>query len=413
MKEGFLQMNTEQLANRNLLIMWFANFFIAGSMTMVMPFLSLYIETFGQFSDQYVQRWSGLTFGVTFFTAFIFSPIWGRIGDHYGRKMILVISGIGLAFCVFLMGFVTSVLQLFVLRLFMGVFTGFISMSQALISTQTPKEVSGRALGTLQTGNVSGSLMGPLFGGILADTVGFSSTFQLTSITLFIAAMFVLLGVQEYRIKTEDESAQPYSRKEVLSYVLAHPILITVMIVSMFVQIAHFSIQPILALYVSELHGPINLAFYSGIAFSIAGLGNLLMARKWGKIADSIGYEKVLVFLLVASGIIYLPGAFVDNIWQLVALRFLLGITIGGIIPVRTAYIRQVAPVSIQGEVLGYSTSLRFLGNIMGPALGGLLASAYGFTSVFFTTTALLLISGLSFGLVLQKQPKAIGRYSS
>ncbi|QSS99982.1 MFS transporter [Pontibacillus sp. ALD_SL1] len=393
------------------MIMWFANFFIAGSMTMVMPFLSLYIESFGNFSEAYVQRWSGLTFGVTFFTAFLFSPIWGRIGDRYGRKTILVLSGAGLAVSVLLMGFVTSVFQLFILRLCMGVFTGFISTSQALISTQTPRELSGQALGTLQTGNVTGSLMGPLFGGVLADSYGFSSTFQLTSITLFIAAVFVLLGVREFRIETEDEEQETYSRKEVIRHILLNPILVTVMIVSMFVQIAHFSIQPILALFVSEIHGTANLAFFSGIAFSAAGVGNLLMARRWGKIADSVGYEKILVFLLLASGIIYLPGAFVTNIWQLMILRFLLGITIGGIIPVRTAYIRQVAPVSIQGEVLGYSTSLRFLGNIIGPALGGLLAGVYGFTSVFFTTTILLLLSGLSLALMMQRQPSTVNRY--
>ncbi|WP_377348097.1 MFS transporter [Pontibacillus salicampi] len=405
--------NEERITRKNLLIMWFANFFIAGSMTMVMPFLSLYIESFGDFSTQYVQTWSGLVFGITFFTAFLFSPIWGRFGDQYGRKTVLVISGAGLAVSVLLMGFVTSVMQLFVLRLCMGVFTGFISTSQALISTQTPKEISGRALGTLQTGNVTGSLMGPLFGGILADYTGFSSTFQLTSITLFLASIFVLLGVKEYRMEEKEEGSRSYSRKEVVRHILTHPILLTVMIVSMFVQIAHFSIQPILALYVSELHGPANIALFSGIAFSAAGVGNLLMARRWGDIADRIGYEKVLLLLLISSGIIYLPGAFVSNIWELVALRFLLGISIGGIIPVRTAYIRQAAPISIQGEVLGYSTSLRFLGNIIGPALGGVIAGVYGFTSVFFITTALLLASGIGLAVILQKQPKTASSFPS
>lgn len=401
----------EKTAKRNLAIMWFANFFIAGSMTMVMPFLSLYIESFGDFSSDYVQRWSGLVFGITFFTAFLFSPIWGRFGDKFGRKKILIISAIGLALSVFVMGFVTSVLQLFLLRLLMGVFTGFISTSQALISTQTPKEMSGRALGTLQTGNVTGALMGPMLGGVLADTVGFSLTFQLTSITLFIAGVFVFVGVREYRLETKEEKQISYSRKEVIQHIVKNPVLITVMIVSMFVQIAHFSIQPILALFVSEIHGTANLALFSGIAFSAAGVGNLLMAKKWGEIADSFGYEKILVVLLLASAAVYLPGAFVTNIWQLVALRFLLGITIGGIIPVRTAYIRQVAPVSIQGEVLGYSTSLRFLGNIIGPTMGGLLAGSYGFTSVFFTTTALLLASGLCLGFMLHREPRAVKHY--
>lgn len=381
---------------------------------MVLPFLSLYIETFGDFSDKYVQNWSGWVFGITFVTAFIVSPLWGRFGDRYGRKKFLVIAGFGLAISVFLMGIVTSVMQLFILRLFMGVFTGFISTSQALISTQTPKKLSGKVLGTLQTGNVSGALMGPMFGGLLADSVGFALTFQMTAVTLLVAALFVVFGLKEYRLnsKDEEEDDKVYSRKEVVQYILLNPILLMVMFVSMFVQIAHFSIQPILALYVSELHGPVNLAFYSGLAFSVAGVGNLLMARHWGRIADRVGYEKIMIILLILSAIFYLPGAFVTNLWQLIALRFLLGTVIGGIIPVRTAYIRQVAPISIQGEVLGYNMSLRFLGNIIGPALGGMLSGYFGFSSVFFVTTALLLLSGIVLALTLQKHPKAVANYS-
>lgn len=53
-----MQTNTAE-ARKNVWMMWFANFFIAGSITMVLPFLSLYIETFGDFSDAYVQTWSG------------------------------------------------------------------------------------------------------------------------------------------------------------------------------------------------------------------------------------------------------------------------------------------------------------------------------------------------------------------
>ena len=59
------------------------------------------------------------------------------------------------------------------------------------------------------------------------------------------------------------------------------------------------------------------------------------------------------------------------------------------------AYIRQEAPLSMQGEVLGYNTSLRFLGNIIGPALGGLIAASFGFSAVFYITSALLLLSGV------------------
>ena len=393
-------------AKRNLSIMWFANFFISGSMTMVLPFISLYIETFGNFSTTYVQYWSGWTFAITFVAAFIFSPIWGRIGDLYGRKKILIVSGIGMGISVFLMGFVTTVWELFFLRLAMGVFTGFIGMSQAFISTQTPKEIAGKVMGTLQTGGITGSLMGPLLGGILADTFGFAETFKWTSITIFLSA-FLVLFTKEYIITAKGSKKTAYSSKEVLQHIIRHPVLLTVLLISALIQIAHFSIQPILSLYVSELHGPENLAFFAGIAFSAAGLGNFMMARQWGKIADHYGYIKILIILLFIAGIFYLPGGFVTNMWQLVFIRFILGVSIGGIVPVRIAYIRQEAPLAMQGEVLGYNTSLRFFGNIIGPAMGGIISGYFGFSAVFISTSMLLIISGLILLAILNRQPKA------
>ncbi len=381
---------------------------------MVLPFLSLYIEELGSFTDSFVQTWSGVTFGVTFVSAFIFSPIWGRIGDKYGRKKILIMSACGLALSVFLMGFVTSVWQLFMLRLFMGIFTGFIPMSQALISTQTPKDIAGQVLGTLQTGSITGSLLGPVLGGLIADEIGYATTFHFVAILVTLSSIIVAIGIKEQKLENENSNEQSsYSSKEVLGHIIKHPVLLMVMVVSLFVQIAHFSIQPILSLFVGNLHGPENIALFSGIAFSAAGMGNLLMARRWGRIADKQGYVKILVFLLFMAGIVYFPAAFVTNIWQLVVLRFLLGISIGGIIPVRTAYIRQEAPIAMQGEVLGYNTSLRFLGNVIGPAMGGMISGAFGFSAVFFITSTLLLCCGGMMLFTMLKNPNAVRHAAS
>src|SRR5690625_1000453 len=292
--------------------MWFANFFVAGSMTMVSPFISLYIRTFGNFSDSYVQQWSGWIFAITFVTAFLFSPIWGRIGDKYGRKNILIISAAGLGLTVFLMGFAGSVWQLFLLRLIGGVFTGFIPMSQALISVQTPANIAGRILGTLQTGSVFGTLMGPLLGGILADQIGYSLTFKWISMTIFLSAIIVFLGIKEMQVKvTSVADSCSYSSKEVICHILRSPVLLVVMLISMLVQIAHFSIQPILPLYVIELYGLSHIALMSGITFSVGGLGNLFMARWWGTIGDRIGYLKVFIILYFVYVLLYFQYALV------------------------------------------------------------------------------------------------------
>lgn len=406
-------MTDEQLAKRNLFIMWFANFFISASLSMIMPFLSLYISSFGTLSEQEVQSWSGIIFGVTFVTAFICSPFWGKLGDRHGRKLILIISSFGMGVSILLLGFTENVWQLFMLRVFMGIFTGFIGISQAFISTQTPSHIAGRVLGTLQTGSITGMLFGPLIGGILADSIGFHGTFLLVSISVFTSAILVTFGTKEYPVKVQKGEKSHYTSKEVLAHILRDPILLVVLILSSLIQIANFSVQPILSLYVQELHGPANIAFYSGIAFSAAGLGNLLMTRTWGKLGDRIGYVKILIGLIFAAGIVYIPGALVGSVWELAGIRLLLGMAIGGIIPLRVAYIRQAAPLTMQGEVLGYNNSLRFLGNFIGPILGGMMAGYFGFSAVFYTTSALLIICGITLLTAHIRNARAKTRTSS
>ncbi|TDL30374.1 MFS transporter [Jeotgalibacillus sp. S-D1] len=379
------------IEKKNLLIMWIANFLVSASATMILPFLSLYIDTMGNFSDDYVQRWSGLVFGVTFLTAFLVSPIWGRFGDRFGYKPILLITGYGIALSIFLMGFIQSVHGLFILRMFMGIVTGFIPTSLALISSQTPKSIAGRTLGTLQMGTVTGGLFGPLIGGFMADSFGFSYTFLITAASIAVAATVVMIGISEKKKTADNKNKDAYTRKEVLRHIAHNRLLLTVMILSFMVQMANFSIQPLLALYVGTLTAAANIAFLSGLAFSATGFGNLIATRSWGRLGDAIGYEKVLTLLLILSALFIIPQALVTELWQLIILRFLFGIAIGGIIPSVTAFIRHAAPVSMQGEVLGYNQSFRFLGNVAGPAFGGIIAGSIGISSVFYVTGGLFL----------------------
>lgn len=378
----------------NFKIILIANFIVAASATMIMPFLSLYINTFGDFSESYVQKWAGLIFAATFISAFLMSPVWGRIADKYGYKPIMIINGFGIAISIFLMGYVQNVEQFFVLRLLMGVVTGFIPTSMAFISKNTPKAVAGKTLGTLQMGSVGGSLFGPVIGGAIADAVGFQYTFIYTAIAISVATLIIIIGVHEPEIIAKVKNSV-FSRKNVIWAIFHHRVLFNVMLISTLIQIGNFSIQPLLSLYVSELSHTEEVALLAGITFSAAGLGNIGFARYWGHLSDQIGYERVLKYLLIACVVLIIPQAFVTDLWQLMLLRFCYGIAAGGLIPITAALIRREAPIEIQGEIMGYNQSFRFLGNIIGPVLGGVVAGIGGIHSVFYTTALLFFLACL------------------
>lgn len=394
------------MSNRkhNFIIILISNFIVAGSMTMIMPFLSLYINTFGDFSESYVQKWAGLIFGATFITAFIMSPIWGRIADKYGYKPIMIMNCFGIALSIFLMGYVTNVIQFFILRIIMGLVTGFIPTSTAFISKHTPKNIAGKTLGTLQIGSVGGSLFGPVIGGTIADAVGFNYTFIFTSIAITIAAIIIIFGIHEPEMIRKEKS-NLYSRKNILWAIFHHPLILSIMFVTALIQIGNFSIQPLLSLYVSHLTTSEQVALLSGITFSAAGVGNILIGRFFGRLGDSIGYEKVLKVLLLVSVLCIIPQAFVTSLWQLIVLRFLLGMFSGGLIPITTAIIRQESPIEVQGEIMGYNQSFRFLGNVIGPVLGGFISGLATISTVFYSTGFLFFIAAIVV-IIIQRYPK-------
>ncbi len=141
--------------------------------------------------------WTSIIFGANLLTAFIFSPIWGKLADRYGRKLMLVRSGISMAIIITLMGFATNHIYLLLLRLLNGMMAGFIPAAIALTATNTPKEKTGYALGILHAGSVAGTICGPLLGGLLADSFGFSAVFSYTGLCIFAATMMVIFLVKE------------------------------------------------------------------------------------------------------------------------------------------------------------------------------------------------------------------------
>ncbi|MEW9673066.1 MFS transporter [Ammoniphilus sp. 3BR4] len=124
---------------RNLIILYVGQFLVNASMSTITPFLPLYLQQLGITDPEEVRLWSSIIFGANLLTAFIISPIWGKLADRYGRKLMLVRSGISMAIIITLMGFATNHIHLLLLRLLNGVMAGY-------------------ALGILHSGSVAGTM---------------------------------------------------------------------------------------------------------------------------------------------------------------------------------------------------------------------------------------------------------------
>ncbi|QDZ80308.1 MFS transporter [Priestia megaterium] len=385
-KEG----NRMELWKRNLYICWFGSFCTTAGMSLVIPFLPLYIEKLGVHDTSSISRWAGTAFGATFLMAAIVSPLWGSLADKYGRKLMLLRASLGMAIVMTSIGFVQNVYQLVGLRFLMGAVSGFISAAITLVATQTPKEHSGKALGTLSTGAVSGSLLGPLVGGYLGDTIGLRHVFFVTGAFMFLSFLIVNL-IQEDKKETAKTTKE--SNIGLLSLKNSKAV-IGVFVTTFLLQLAVMAIQPIVTLYVKQLSTHTDhLALISGFVVAATGISNILAASKLGKVSDRVGPQNVLQICLLIVAVICGLQAFVHSTWQLFLLRFLLGFAMGGLLPSINSYLKKIVPDSITGKMFGYNQTAQYFGNLAGPVIGGQIAGAKGIPYVFLTTSVLLLLN--------------------
>ncbi len=374
---------------RTLVILWISDLCCAMGMSLILPFLPLYIEQLGVHQMEAVVRWTGWIFASQFIVAVFFQPLWGSMADRYGRKVMLLRAGFGMGIVTALMGLVNHPWQLLVLRMINGVFSGFISMSVSLQASVTPNEQSGRALGTLQTGLIAGNLLGPLAGGILAEKIGYHHIFFLTGAFLCTAGLLILFFVHE-----EHQPVAQVKQKNKVSWEMIKPLL-PVFIASFVTNVGMMSIEPLATVYAKTLYHGVHLEFFSGLVVSITGMANLIGAPTLGRIGDKIGQRKVLAFALLMAALAFIPQALAGNLTTLLVGRFLLGLFIGGMVPSLNVLVKKLAPTEIQGTVYGLNSSSLFLGNFVGPLIGSHVAATWGIRSVFYVTMSVLLINSV------------------
>ncbi|WP_072014559.1 multidrug efflux MFS transporter MdtG [Escherichia coli] len=379
---------------RNLIVAWLGCFLTGAAFSLVMPFLPLYVEQLGVTGHSALNMWSGIVFSITFLFSAIASPFWGGLADRKGRKLMLLRSALGMGIVMVLMGLAQNIWQFLILRALLGLLGGFVPNANALIATQVPRNKSGWALGTLSTGGVSGALLGPMAGGLLADSYGLRPVFFITASVLILCFFVTLFCIRE--------KFQPVSKKEMLHMrevvtSLKNPkLVLSLFVTTLIIQVATGSIAPILTLYVRELAGNVsNVAFISGMIASVPGVAALLSAPRLGKLGDRIGPEKILITALIFSVLLLIPMSYVQTPLQLGILRFLLGAADGALLPAVQTLLVYNSSNQIAGRIFSYNQSFRDIGNVTGPLMGAAISANYGFRAVFLVTAGVVLFNAV------------------
>jgi MFS family permease len=388
--------DTDPSWRRNLFVCVAGSFTTLVSMTLLLPFLPLYVRELGMSDPAAVVQWSGIAYGATFFTAALTAPLWGALGDRYGRKSMLIRASLGMAVAMSLTGLARNVWQLVGLRLLTGLLGGYSSASTVLVAAQTPRARSAWALGVLSAGIMAGNVAGPLLGGVAPDLIGIRATFLVAGAVIFCAFLATTFLIKEQRRpRPAGEPAPARSTRAGVWAEVENPRrVIALLVTAMMLMFATMSIEPIITVYVSALApGTLGVSSIAGVVMAAGALGTILSAPRLGRLADRVGHIPVICGCLLASAVLLLVQATAVNNLELGALRFLMGLCLGGLLPAITASIRQNVPRHGVGRILGYSISAQYVGQVTGPALGGFVGGHVGMRAVFLGTAVVLVVA--------------------
>ena len=376
----------------NLRIAWLGSFLTGACISLVVPFMPIFVEQLGVEPSQ-VTFYSGLAISVSAISAACVSPLWGILADKYGRKPMMIRAGLAMTITMGGLAFVPNVYWLLALRLLNGVFTGFVPNATALIASQVPKDKSGYALGTLSSGVVAGTLTGPFVGGMIAEVFGIRNVFLMVGGFLFLAAILTIFFIKEDFQPVPKEKALP--TKELFTSVKYPYLLFNLFATSFVIQVAAQSVGPILALYIRDLGQKENLLFVSGLIVSSMGLSSMMSSGVMGRLGDKVGNHRLLIVAQAYSALIYLLCANASTPLELGIYRFLFGLGTGALVPGINALLSRMTPKAGISRVFAFNQVFFYLGGVIGPLAGSAVAGQFGYHSVFYATALCVALSCL------------------
>ncbi len=389
-----LSSEDDNIWRRNLVILCVAQFIAMIGMSGVFPFLPLYVRELGITDPDEAKFWSGMVFAGVYISAVIMIPIWGSLGDKYGRKFMTVRAIFGLALSVVLMAFAQDVYQLFFLRVLQGTMSGMIASSLSFVSANTPENKSGYAIGWLQSSIAAGQVFGPFFGGLMADFVGIRYVFLVVGLLCALAAILVMVYLQEKEfVRRKDKM---YGIIWNIKFIFRDKVFFKLMTLIVLVQMGVQFTIPIFTYFVEEKGAPDDLlATVTGILFGVIAVFNIAFSPKWGRRNDAKIWQKTLKISAAASALMYLLHIFAPNFYYLIPIRAVIGIFYAALIPTLYSALSKRTIPQQKGGIMGLASGANLLGSLISFLFAGVISSVFGMEMNFIISFVLLIIVAL------------------
>lgn len=355
--------------NRNLLIIALIALVNMLGYGIIIPILYSYSKKFGLSDFQ-----NGLLFSLFSICQFIATPIIGRLSDKYGRRPMLLVSIAGTAVSFLIMAFAPSAAFLFIARALDGLTAGNIPVAFAVISDSTEPQDRPRAFGLVGAAFSFGFVFGPA---IAAMTVGFGQ-----SLPFIVAAIITIIAViltAVYLPETNKHMGEVKHGKLFdfgqLWHTLFDPNVGTTFLISLIYFLAFscaiiYGFQPF-TMNILKLSSVQNALLFT--LFGIVGL--ISQTFLVGRVSKKFGSKKSFSISLFFTALSFLIMFLSHSIIIFVIGSIILGVFNSLVQTLLPAILSQEADAKSQGSVMGLNASYQSLGMILGPILGGFVAT--------------------------------------
>lgn len=377
----------------NLYILWTSQVISLLSFNLGLPFMSLYIQEFGVTDPDRIKFFTGILSAAPAITMAIMSPIWGKLADMYGRKLMILRAMFMASLIIVGMGLVNGPWQLVVLRLCQGLFTGTITAATAFIAANTPSDKLSSSLGFLASANFMGFAIGPIIGGYFAESVGYRFSFYTGGVIMFLGFLIVLFMLKE------DKSTYGYvkstkEQKDAGTSIFTG-FIVSLLLVLFFHRIIRSVFSPFIAIFVQESLGTVKgVASTTGFINGGVALLTAISGIVFGKLADKYNKKTILIYSILISILVSVVLNLTNSLTTFSLVYILLFFFLGGVEPIITSVTAEKTAPENRGVLFGYQGTIGSLGWLVSPAMGT-------FISVNYSTKAILLVLPITCAIIL------------
>lgn len=383
----------------NLYTLWVTQILSLMSFGLGLPFIPFFIQEIGVTDPEQIKLFTGILSAAPAVTMGIMAPVWGKLADKWGRKLMILRAMFSAVLIIGAMGLVSNVWQLVLLRGLQGLLTGTVTAANTFVAANTPKHRLSYALGFMSSSTFIGYSIGPMMGGLIAESYGYRVSFFAGSVFMIVGLLLALflivedkstIGIKknESEVALDDEGVKDKEEKKLFT-----PIILSLLLVLFLHRLTRSVFSPYIPIFVQDsLNSTAGAAKLTGMINGVVGIATALAGLTISRLGDKLDKLKLATILISIAFCFSLTLGMTSSIYAFMALYGIVFFFLGGVEPIITSMTALNTPPEMRGELFGYQGLVGSMGWMVSPMIGAYISVNYTTSSILYLMPILMVV---------------------